>query len=182
MASNVSVIADNTGDYTDWIELYNPSSSPIDLASYYITDDLTLTNFRFTTTAGQVVVPANGYLLIWASGAIARGPLHTSFSLSASGEAIALVSPDGLTIIDSFSFTKQRVDVSYGRLPDGGDLKFFAVPTPLAANTASNSYDKILDSPTFSRKGGFFDTPFSLTISTNEPGAYDFIYVRWFKS
>ena len=33
MASNASVIADNTGDYTDWIELYNPSASPIDLAS-----------------------------------------------------------------------------------------------------------------------------------------------------
>lgn len=74
MASNASTVTDNAGAYSDWLELYNPTASPIDLAGYYITDNISnLIKFRFTLTNGQVVVPANGYLIIWASGEVTRG-------------------------------------------------------------------------------------------------------------
>ena len=35
---NNSSIADEEGDYTDWIELYNSSGSTIDLFNYSLTD------------------------------------------------------------------------------------------------------------------------------------------------
>lgn len=171
MASNDATITDNTGEYTDWIELYNSNSFSVDLANYYLSDAPTnRTKFRFTSVAGQVVIPANGRLIIWASGFSGKGVRHTNFSLSDSGEAIVLTAPNGTTIIDGFSFGKQRTDVSYGRLPDGGiDFKYFLPASPGSSNVSSNAYNEILASPTFSHSGGFYSSPFSLTISHSDP-------------
>ncbi len=172
MASNITKITDNTGEYSDWVELHNSGGTAVDLAGYYLSDDLSnVKKFQFTTTGGQVVIPANGYLLIWASGITSRGVKHTSFALSASGEDIVLTAPDGITIIDSFSFGNQRADVSYGRLPNGGaPFKYFASSTPGTANSSTNSYDELLLPPVFSKNGGFYQNAFSLQITSTQPG------------
>ncbi len=39
MASNGSTIADEDGDYPDWIELYNAGSEPVNLEGWGLTDD-----------------------------------------------------------------------------------------------------------------------------------------------
>ena len=39
MSSNTCTITNEDGQYCDWIELYNPSDHPIDLAGYTITDN-----------------------------------------------------------------------------------------------------------------------------------------------
>jgi hypothetical protein len=173
MASNATTITDNAGGYSDWLELYNPTASAIDLAGYYITDNFSnKTKFQFTTTLGQVVVPANGYLIIWASGEVTRGPKHTSFSLSADGEALALVLPDGLTIVDSLSFGPQWRDVSYGREPNGSaTFKYFSPASPGSVNLTANAYTGLAASPVFSAESGFYPSAFSLTISSTEPEA-----------
>ncbi len=171
MASNATTIADNAGSYSDWLELYNTTGSPIDLAGYYLTDNYAnKIKFRFTTTANQVVVPANGYLIIWASGVVSRGSKHTSFSLSADGEELALVLPDGATIVDSLSFGPQRGDVSYGREPNGSaTFKYFSPASPGAVNQTVNSYSGLALPPVFSAESGFYQNTFSLTITTSEP-------------
>lgn len=171
MASNDNVITDNVGEYSDWIELYNSNPISVDLANYYISDESSLlTKSRFTSTTGQVVIPANGYLLIWASGIVGRGAKHTNFSLSASGEAIILVAPNGTTIIDGFSFGNQRTNVSYGRLPNGGvDFKYFSPSSPNTSNVTNNAFNEILTPPIFSHQTGFFTSSFSLTLSHTDP-------------
>ena len=35
---------ENAGEYPDWIELYNPTNTPIDLAGHYLTDQLSIPN------------------------------------------------------------------------------------------------------------------------------------------
>ncbi len=40
MADNDSIIADEYGEYDDWIEIYNSEPTPIDLGGMYLTDDL----------------------------------------------------------------------------------------------------------------------------------------------
>lgn len=171
MASNNASIEDNAGNHSDWIELYNPGNSSVDLAGYYISDDLgNLQKFRFTNLSGKVVIPAHGYLIIWASNNPDAGYKHTSFALSASGESISLSNASG-TLIDSFTFGTQRVDVSFGRLTDGsGTLKYFYPASPGAANNQANSYNEFLSPPVFSRSGGFFNSPFSLSITHTDPG------------
>src|SRR5207342_2892962 len=69
MADNASTLPDPAdGDYEDWFELYNPSSTPADLGGYFLTDSLT-NKFMFEIPDnGQYIIPSKGFLLVWADG------------------------------------------------------------------------------------------------------------------
>ena len=114
-ASNGDTLRDRDGDSPDWIELENPISQPMDVSGWYLTDDRSdLNKWRFPQ---QSIVPAEGRLVIFASGKDRREPeeLHTNFSLDADGEFLALLMPDG-TGVSQFAprFPSQRTDISYG--------------------------------------------------------------------
>ena len=50
MASNSSTSVDEDGDASDWIEIFNPDGSAVDLGGYYLTDDATnLTKWQIPT-------------------------------------------------------------------------------------------------------------------------------------
>ena len=38
-SSNANTIASDLGNYADWIELYNTSTSSVNISGYYITDN-----------------------------------------------------------------------------------------------------------------------------------------------
>jgi hypothetical protein len=112
MASNRSVVADEAGDYDDWIELYNAGDDIIDLSVMFLTDDFSLPmKWSFPDT----VIQAGEHLLIWTDGETNEGLLHTSFKLKADpGEEIGLYTTKGerILIIDTLSFDIQRRDTS----------------------------------------------------------------------
>jgi len=139
LASNSSTNTDEYGDYDDWIEIYNPGTSAVDLGGMYITDDLSNpTKYQIPdTNAAMTTVAADGFILLWADNEDAQGPLHTNFSLSADGEAIGLFGSDGETPVDTTTFGAQTVDVSQGRETDGAaNWVFFNIPTPQTSNQA----------------------------------------------
>jgi len=155
MASNESFIADDFGEFDDWIEIYNTSGSTFDLSGHYISDDETdLTKWQIPTDSGiEVQIPANGYLILWADNDGDQGATHLEFKLSGGGESIIVVAPDGTTIIDQVSFPAQGSDVSYGRFPDADpNLEFFPTPTPGATNVS----------------GGNIAVPFELIVPLNQ--------------
>jgi len=80
------------------------------------------------------LIPPGGYVLVWCDEDGSQGPLHANFKLSASGEFIALVKADGMTILDSTSFGGQLEDVSMGRTPDGAAGWVYMTPTPASSN------------------------------------------------
>ncbi len=98
MAANDRTLADEDGDYSDWIEIYNPCLATVSLAGWSLTDDPDeLTKWRFPA----ISLARGEFLVVFASGknrAVAGAPLHTSFKLDAGGEYLALVKPDGTTI------------------------------------------------------------------------------------
>lgn len=116
MADNESTIPDEDGAFSDWIEIHNPTSSPIALANWCLTDSATnLTKWRFPA----VILEPGEFLVVWASSKNRRvvgAPLHTNFALSKDGEYLALVQPDGLTVEHQFapSFPAQKGNESYG--------------------------------------------------------------------
>ncbi|MDA0989782.1 MAG: lamin tail domain-containing protein [Verrucomicrobia bacterium] len=116
MAVNNTVLADEDGQYSDWIELFNASSNSVDLNGWYLTDKPgDLTRWALPSTN----LPAGGYLVVFASGknrSIAGQQLHTDFSLQGAGEYLALVKSDGLTIASEFAplYPQQYGDMSYG--------------------------------------------------------------------
>jgi len=133
MSQNSTTIADPSGQYDDWIELYNNTNSEIDLSGCYLSDSYSnTTKWSFPS---NTKIPAKGYLLIWADEDSAQEGLHAMFKLSASGEQIILSNPD-LTVIDSVKFGSQATDKSMARIPNGtGLFKQVQIATPGKENT-----------------------------------------------
>jgi len=139
MASNRSTIADESGQFPDWVELYNAGDTSLEMRCMYLTDDLSRpTKWTFP----DIVLPPRGYLIVWCDGAYRQGNLHASFKLGKEGEQLGLYHTDGehLYFVDTLAFGQQRTDTSYGRIPDGGSKwQFLSVPTPGAANSTGAS-------------------------------------------
>jgi hypothetical protein len=131
MASNGHTLLDEDGDSSDWIELFNSGTNTVDLGGWHLTDNAAdLTEWTFPETN----LPPAGFLIVFASGknrAVAGQELHTSFSLSSSGEYLALVRPDG-SVAQEFApqFPPQLEDVSYGYAFNYATNLFVAAGTP----------------------------------------------------
>jgi uncharacterized protein (TIGR03437 family) len=135
MADNEDTYQDpqEPGAYEDWFEVYNPGTTDVDMSGMYITDNLN--NPTKWKVPNGVIIPAKGYLVFIADGEPAQGNLHTSWSLSADGEALGIFQTDGRTLIDSYTFPAQQGDVSIGRTTDGAaSWSIFQPATPGAAN------------------------------------------------
>jgi len=157
MAANDSTLMDGDGNYSDWIELYNPSSNSADIAGYYLTDNTNdLTKWQFPATN----ISAYGFLIVFASGqnvdnyVDSLGYFHTNFKLSKNDnderEDVALVLTDGVTIVHAhLSYPPQFNDISYGLawertssvlIPAKQDATAL-IPTATVPNWAENSFD-----------------------------------------
>ena len=134
MAINDSTISDESGEFDDWFEIYNPEEYPVRLEGFYVSDKQdNLTKWQFP--ASDIEILPSEYIIIWCDEDEEQGIAHTNFKLSGSGEFLAIVAPDGVTIVDSISFQQQQPDVSYGRTIDGGvEWNFFDSPTPGETN------------------------------------------------
>ena len=138
MAANESTIADESGDYEDWLELYYNVPYEMSLDGYFLTDNL---NNPSKWMLPDIEISGEGYVFIWTDDDEEEGPLHTNFKLSSSGEEIGLFDPD-LNLIDQISFGEQTDDISYGRVSDGSySWDFFDIPTPGFSNNPCQSGD-----------------------------------------
>ena len=143
MADNSSTITDEAGDYDGWLEIHNGSSTLAwDLGGMYLTDDLseptkwripTNCELRIANCEHSTLIPPGGTLLFWADGEEGEGSLHTNFELNGAGGQIGLFDRDvfGNAAISTLTYAAQTTDVSYGRMPDGGESwRSFTTPTP----------------------------------------------------
>ncbi len=132
MASNSETVADQDGEFDDWIELYNNGATAIALEGYALSDDANELS-QYTFPAGTTIQPG-GYLIVWADNDIDQDGLHAPFRLSAAAETIYLSDASG-TIIDEVSYVDQASDVSTSRIPNGtGDFQ----ATPISTFNGNN--------------------------------------------
>ena len=177
MASNGGIHTDENGSSPDWIELFNPNPFNLSLDGYYLTDDPdNPTKWRIPA----VSVPAGSYFVIFASGDDRKDPtatLHTNFQLSSDGEYLALVSPDGTTVLGQFptghptplTYPPQRENRSYGIAADGSTTGYFFPATPGAPN--GTSFAGFVRDTAFSTDRGFYTDPITVEITTATAGA-----------
>ena len=169
VASNVGGVKDEDDKTSDWIELYNPGPGAVDLAGYGLSDDPD-EPFKWVFPA-DVLVPANGYRTIFASGNDRLGaPLHTNFKLSAAGETLVLSDPSGVEI-DRLDTGRLYVDFSIGRsVVDPEVVLFFARPTPNGPNQVVG-FPAFVDGFELDMPGGFYTDPVTVSVANPPPGS-----------
>jgi len=107
-------LLDEDGDSSDWIEIYNPMETTIDLDGWYLTDStVNLRQWKFPS----VRIQPDQFIIIFASGKDRDDPddeLHTNFKLTGDAGFLALVKPDGETIEYAYEYPQQFGNFSYG--------------------------------------------------------------------
>ena len=151
-ASNSSIIDDDNGNSSDWIEIYNAGEEPIDLEGYSLTDDATnATKYVFPST----VVEGGEYLIVFAgddADPTTGDDLYTGFGLSRGGEYLGFFDPAG-SLVSEFGengadYPPQFTDISYGLEQATGagpstvsDLGTFSTATTITVDTVGSEFD-----------------------------------------
>jgi hypothetical protein len=114
--TNATALRDEDGDASDWIELLNVSTNPVQLAGWHLTDDAgDLEKWTFPSNT----LPPGGFLIVFASGknrAAAGEELHANFLLAGTGSYLGLTRPNGSTVEFAYApaYPLQVAGVSYG--------------------------------------------------------------------
>ena len=149
MSTNKYTIIVEDGSTFDWIELYNPNDTDVNLSDYYISDDDDFGKCRLP----DYVLEAGGYVVLFASGnkdTEVQG-INLSFSLGDADTTIVLSDYTG-AVKDICSLDPLPYDISAGRSSEGSWV-YFACATPGQANSreAYDTYDifpcRLSDSP-----------------------------------
>ncbi|MGK0188397.1 MAG: hypothetical protein ACI9R3_004191 [Verrucomicrobiales bacterium] len=173
MARNQSTAVPGAADgaFDDWIEIHNSGDSPASLDGWHLTDD---SGIPFKWSFPAIEVPANGYLVVFATGqgiTLPNTELHTNFQLSSSGDYLALTNPELEPIsewpVGGGTFPDQFTDVSFGLV--GDQPTRLKNPTPGAANDP-DEFLWVKDTQ-FSVRRGLYTAPFTVEITTATDGA-----------
>ncbi|MFZ5481177.1 MAG: lamin tail domain-containing protein [Myxococcota bacterium] len=131
LADNTSFNADETGEFGEWIELWNGGDADLVLDGYSLSDDVETPG---DPLRGGLVVPAGGWLVLWADARPEVGPDHLAFDLDAGGGQIGLFYPGG-DHLDAIEYGACPPDLAAARVPDGSlDWRAAVTPTPGESN------------------------------------------------
>lgn len=145
--------ADNTiyvNEYykkNDWIELYNTTDEPVDVAGMYLSDNLDEpTKYVIEGIGVNTLIEPHGYLIIWPDKLMTFTQLHAPFKLAAEGGYVTLSAAD-LSWGDTIYYEPHLGIESVGLYPDGSnDVYVMTTPTIAKANVI-NSYAAWLEQP-----------------------------------
>jgi hypothetical protein len=118
LARNDSTLADEAGQYDDWIELWNSGTAAQSTRGLYLTDNFAV---PLKWALSDTTLAPGGFLLVWADTTTLQGRWHASFALDGDGEEIALyqVTAETGAFVDTVTFASQGADTSSARQPTG---------------------------------------------------------------
>ncbi|MFZ6028553.1 MAG: lamin tail domain-containing protein [Chloroflexota bacterium] len=113
------ILPANQSVYTsDWIELYNPSATAVNIGGCVIDDITGGGGAPYTIPAGTTIA-AYGF---WT--------LDRANVFNNSGDTVNWIAADGVTVLDSFTYGSSAYDASWYRLPDGGTWQTTTTSSP----------------------------------------------------
>lgn len=133
MSSNYQFFYDKAGNSSDWVEILNTGTEPINLAGVGLSDS-DKNPFKFTFP--KITLEPGQMIVVFCSGGKSLGKeLHAPFKLKAAGEKVILSTSEG-SRIDTVTLPELTANVSYGRpYSSPGEFKILSEPTPRKQNT-----------------------------------------------
>ncbi len=166
MQSNIDCIMDDMNEFPDsWVELYNPSSTTINLGDYSI--GVTQEASKAWRLPNQQVM-SHKYVIIFCDKVSDK--LHADFKLESGNDGAVFLFKNGVIVDQVTGLNKQPApNISYGRktnaVPEWG---YQAEATPNAAN-CGKICENILGEPVFSVKGRVFASSKVVTLQLSLP-------------
>lgn len=161
-ARNTS-LADGSGLYPDWLELYNGSNDDINLDGFYLSDSA---KKPLKYKLPSVTLKAKAFIIFYCDkkpSTAKNDEYYTSFKISGDGETVYL--SDGETVIDKVSTPALKAEEAYSRIPDGSSSWYKSTTTPGSSNSAAAFKPS---APVFSAKSGFYDNEFDISIYADD--------------
>lgn len=156
--SNVACCEDLSGNYPDWIELYNPTAEYIDMSGYIINKSSDLKKEKLEIPAGTVLAPGSFFLI------------DPGFSFPSGGCSVNLLDGDR-HYIDHIDVPKLKYDTTYARVLDGDSKWDIKEPTPAGSNNNATVIPPVIDGGVgVSADPGFYDEEFDLKLISSNWG------------
>ncbi|HSH01216.1 MAG TPA: CotH kinase family protein [Anaerolineae bacterium] len=133
------------GEYPDWIELHNSGDEPLSLAGFSLTDNWV--EPMKSPLDPSLVIPAGGYLRLWADDDVEQGVDHLNFKLSKYGASVALYADNGRVLVDRIELGRFIFNVSWGREGAEGPWRLQTCMTPAADNGCPALYLPMVIAP-----------------------------------
>ena len=163
LASNNGCCMDEHGDQDTYIELYNYGNDTVDVAGYFLTNDIDNTEsyIQIPTGSDATMIAPEEFLLLWTDDSEDQGLLHIDVLLSTTGGDLGLYMQDTTTAVDIIYYSIQAPDIAYAREEDGADTWLYMNPTPGLSNTTIMNVEE----------NELY--PISFTISQNYPNPFN---------
>lgn len=169
-ASNLEGFTDSFGRTEDWIELYNTSSTALDISGWHLSDKEDKPG-KWDIPEGTII-PGNGHLVFLCSGRDGRfnNEYHTNFKLTQTkGSDLVLLSDPNESVIEMFPLDLTLVEHSRCRAVDGGsEWRVGTQPTFGTSNDDSPQVNGYTARPTSSLQGGFYTGAQAVVLTNNE--------------
>ncbi len=172
-ASNLNSFMDEFGKTEDWIELYNASSSPVDISGYHLSDKESKPG-KYEIPS-NTVIPGNGFIVFYCSGRnlVKNQEHHTNFKLAqTTGKDILLLSDKNENIIEAFDLELTLVEHSRCRSSDGGvNWVVCTDPSPGRTNSGTAQHQGYTATPSMDVEAGFYTSQQTISITNHEDNA-----------
>lgn len=168
MSSNDYIVAISGESNTDWVEIYNAGTEPVDMSGWGLSDNINWPR-KWQFPEGTTIWPGE-YKIVLLDGSATAGSdaskLHSSIKLArAGGETLTLSDSTGY-VLDKLYLPEIPTDYSYGRTWGLGGFFYYDGPTPGSANTVG--FRGFTETPAFVTASGLYSTDVTVEITVPE--------------
>lgn len=170
MTQNISWL-DHDGEDPGWVEIYNAGPDTADLRGYSLVEKL---DEPRKWIIDKLIIPPGELRVVFCSGKDFSAPLlgldskgryyraHTNWKLEKDGGSLYLIDYNW-AIRDSVNYPALDPGLSWGII-NGGEWRYFEVPTPEKKNTVSESFEGFASEFALTPAGGFYADGLTLEV------------------
>jgi len=165
MQSDLHSVIDDLNEIPDsWVELYNETSSPINLKGYAIGQTPQYSSSY--VIQDSLIIESNGYVLLYCDKE--NKGVHTNFRLNSDEYGELYLFDSTSNIVDFLAIPAMPApDISYGKIKETDTWSYFREASPNRSNDGVYS-DYVLSKVKFSKKGGVYTEPVVLKLSLDK--------------